>query len=70
VLRAFGHGVSGWLWLDRALLCIGTPDDPFRGGKLWASRYFMERELPRIDAWLRPVESGSDLLATLPSSFI
>ncbi|MES1986042.1 MAG: acyl-CoA dehydrogenase [Pseudomonadota bacterium] len=70
VLRAFGHGVSGWLWLDRALLCTGTPDDPFRGGKLWASRYFMERELPRIDAWLRPVESGSDLLATLPSSFI
>lgn len=70
VLRAFGHGVSGWLWLDRALLCTGTPDDPFRGGKLWASRYFIERELPRIDAWLRPVESGSDLLATLPSSFI
>lgn len=70
VLRAFGHGVSGWLWLDRALLCTGTPDDPFRGGKLWASRYFMEREMPRIDAWLRPVESGSDLLATLPSSFI
>lgn len=70
ILRAFGHGVSGWLWLDRALLCADTPDDPFRGGKLWACRYFMEREMPRIDAWLRPVETGSDLLTTISSRFL
>ncbi|MEP6784511.1 MAG: acyl-CoA dehydrogenase [Sphingomonadales bacterium] len=69
-LRAFGHGVSGWLWLDRALLCADAPEDSFRGGKLWACRYFMEREMPRIDTWLRPVETGSDLLSTIPSRFL
>lgn len=65
MLRAFGHAVSGWLWLDRALL--GTdPANSFRHGKHWACRYFFEREMPRIDAWLRLLESGSDLVAAVP----
>ncbi|MBD3733480.1 MAG: acyl-CoA dehydrogenase [Sphingopyxis sp.] len=66
LLRAFGHAVSGWLWLDRALLCEGDAGTPFRAGKLWACRYYFEREIPRIDAWLRPVEAGSDLVAAVP----
>ncbi|MGV3479375.1 MAG: acyl-CoA dehydrogenase [Sphingobium sp.] len=70
LLRAFGHGVAGWQWLDRALLCVDAPDEPFRGGKLWACRYFFEREMPRIDAWLRPVEAGSDLAAAVPADFL
>lgn len=65
MLRAFGHAVSGWLWLDRALLGL-EPSDSFRHGKLWACRYFFEREMPRIDAWLRPLETGSDLVAAVP----
>lgn len=64
-LRAFGHAVSGWLWLDRALVCADAIDD-FHRGKLWACRYYFEREMPRIDAWLRPLESGSDLVAAIP----
>ncbi len=70
LLRAFGHGVAGWLWLDRALLCVETSDAPFRGGKLWACRYFFEREMPRIDAWLRPVDARSDLVAAVPADFL
>jgi alkylation response protein AidB-like acyl-CoA dehydrogenase len=70
LLRAFGHGVAGWQWLDRALLCVDTPDEPFRGGKLWACSYFFEREMPRIDAWLRPVEARSDLVAAVPADFL
>ncbi|AJP71241.1 acyl-CoA dehydrogenase [Sphingomonas hengshuiensis] len=70
LLRAFGHGVVGWQWLDRALLCTDAPEDPFRGGKLWACRYFFEREMPRIDAWLRPIEAGSDIGAAVPAEFL
>ncbi|MEP9360441.1 acyl-CoA dehydrogenase [Sphingomonas sp. KR3-1] len=66
LLRAFGHGVAGWQWLDRALLCADAPEDPFRGGKLWACRYFFEHEMPRIHAWLCPVAARSDLAATVP----
>jgi alkylation response protein AidB-like acyl-CoA dehydrogenase len=70
LLRAFGHGVAGWQWLDRAVLCADTPDDPFRGGKLWACRYFFEREMPRIDAWLRPIAARSDIGAAVPAEFL
>jgi alkylation response protein AidB-like acyl-CoA dehydrogenase len=70
LLRAFGHGVVGWQWLDRAILCADTPDDPFRGGKLWACRYFFEREMPKIDAWLRPIAARSDLAAAVPAEFL
>jgi alkylation response protein AidB-like acyl-CoA dehydrogenase len=70
LLRAFGHGIAGWHWLDRAMLCVGTPDDPFRGGKLWACRYFFEREMPRIHAWLRPIEMGSAIGAEVPPEFL
>ncbi|OCC24381.1 acyl-CoA dehydrogenase [Croceicoccus estronivorus] len=68
-LRAFGHVVVGWQWLDRALLCLDAdPADALRAGKPWACRYFFEREIPKIDAWLRPVETGSQLLMEIPEN--
>ncbi|RZF64760.1 acyl-CoA dehydrogenase [Sphingomonas populi] len=70
LLRAFGHGVVGWQWLDRALLSVDAPEDAFRSGKLWACRYFFERELPKIDAWLRPIAAGSDIGAAVPAEFL
>jgi alkylation response protein AidB-like acyl-CoA dehydrogenase len=56
-LRAFGHGILGWLWLDLAVHAArsATIDDAFRAGKLQACRYFFAFELPHVVAWLKPV---------------
>lgn len=52
-LRAFGHGVVAWLWLDIALRCRDLPaGDPFLEGKLAACRFFYTYDLPRIGLWL------------------
>jgi alkylation response protein AidB-like acyl-CoA dehydrogenase len=51
-LRAFGHGVIAWLWLDLALLSIQGSSD-FYSGKRKACRHFFESELPQAEAWLQ-----------------
>lgn len=52
-LRAFGHGVVAWLWLDIALNCRDRPeDDAFLTGKLAACRFFFTYDLPKISLWL------------------
>ena len=67
-LRAFGHAVVAWLWLDMACLC--TDGTPFHRGKRAAARWFFEHELPRVRPWLDQVASRSDLLAlTTPDDF-
>ena len=68
-LRAMGHVVVCWHWLDRALLCLGD-EDAFRAGKVWCTRYFVERELPRLEAWLAPLESGSTLIDDFPTDIL
>ncbi|QCI96128.1 acyl-CoA dehydrogenase [Novosphingobium sp. EMRT-2] len=69
LLRAFGHGVAGWQWLDRALLCAGAGEDaPFRAGKVWACQYFFEREMPKIEVWIAPLLAGSALPAAIPAA--
>ena len=62
-LRAFGHVVVAWLWLDQALVAERDPTDPFLAGKLRACRYFYECELPRVGVWLSFVTSCSDVAA-------
>lgn len=70
-LRAFGHAVVGWQWLDRALLCLDAgPGDSLRAAKPWACRYFCERELPKIAVWLAPLESGGTVLADIPDDLL
>ncbi|MDB5673952.1 MAG: acyl-CoA dehydrogenase [Sphingomonas bacterium] len=66
-LRAFGHGVLGWIWLDIAVSAErhDSLDGHFRAGKLHACRYFFENELPRVTTWLEPVAHRSDLAATM-----
>jgi alkylation response protein AidB-like acyl-CoA dehydrogenase len=59
-LRAFGHGVLAWIWLDKACLCRRALEDgrapaSYYAGKLRACRYFFECELPKIEAWLGAV---------------
>ena len=69
-LRAFGHAVVAWLWLDIAILATGGVDDHFRRGKLKACRFFFESELPQARAWLQIVNAESSAHSEMaPSEF-
>lgn len=66
-LRAFGHGVLAWIWLDVAVVAGSGEQSDFSAGKLSACRYFYEVELPHALVWLNIVKSGMDVAAsTLP----
>ena len=62
-LRAFGHVVVAWLWLEQALVAEARRGRPYYDGKLRACRFFFECELPRVPQWLAFVSSGSDVWA-------
>jgi alkylation response protein AidB-like acyl-CoA dehydrogenase len=58
-LRAWGHGVVAWLWLDIALRCRALPSgDAFLEGKLAACRFFFTFELPKIRLWLEAAKAN------------
>jgi hypothetical protein len=59
-LRAFGHGVVAWLWLDQ--LASASPDNPIRVGIAAACRFFFDAELPQAVTWLEIVDQHSDLV--------
>ncbi|HEX8421321.1 MAG TPA: acyl-CoA dehydrogenase [Sphingomonas sp.] len=63
-LRAFGHATVGWLWLDIARASAG--DDAAAAGRRHAARYFAAHELPRVAAWLAPVDARDALAAEMP----
>lgn len=70
-LRAFGHTIVGWLWLEQATrasreLGRPTPDTSFYAAKLRTCRYFFEAELPKTEQWLALVASGTDVAALAP----
>jgi alkylation response protein AidB-like acyl-CoA dehydrogenase len=70
-LRALGHVTAAWLLLDMAATAAalaeqGAADDGFLAGKHWACRYFFESELPKIEAWLRLVETRTDVASAAP----
>lgn len=67
MLRAFGHAVVGWLWLD-LLIAAHRDEHPLLEPKLAACRYFVERELPKVDLFLRPIMGSSDLTLSLPET--
>ena len=74
-LRAFGHVVLAWLWLDVAVLAAQRRQDAqgdvaLLDGKLQAARYFFARELPQVQAWLAPVIDRDDQFATLDSAVL
>jgi alkylation response protein AidB-like acyl-CoA dehydrogenase len=57
LLRAFGHAVVAWLWLDQALAAEANAalGASFVEGKRKACRFFYEAELPFVRAWLAPL---------------
>jgi alkylation response protein AidB-like acyl-CoA dehydrogenase len=66
-LRAFGHVVVAWLWLDTALAAAGHADARISGGKQRCCRFFFESELPQALAWLDVVAACSDVAASAPA---
>jgi alkylation response protein AidB-like acyl-CoA dehydrogenase len=66
-LQAFGHTVLAWMWLDVALCAqaalVSSTDATERDalqGKLAATTYFFNYELPRVPAWLSVVTTRDD----------
>lgn len=62
-LRAFGHVVVGWIWLEQLRAAKAAADDDLYQAKAAATRYFCEFELPVALAWLDTIEQGSDLIS-------
>ncbi|EHR71113.1 acyl-CoA dehydrogenase [Burkholderiales bacterium JOSHI_001] len=65
-LQAFGHVVLAWVWLQVAQAAQGHALAP---GKLAAARYFFDYELPKIDAWLKPVAERNDVCRTMQDAW-
>lgn len=65
-LKAFGHAVIGWRWLEQAIraeegLANGNPADAdFYRGKLQAARYFLTWEVPSCQHELNILEARDD----------
>ncbi|MHC6227735.1 acyl-CoA dehydrogenase [Pseudomonas sp. X10] len=65
-LKAFGHCVIGWRWLEQAVraeqgLATGNPaDSDFYRGKLQAARYFLTWEVPGCHNELALLEARDD----------
>ena len=68
-MQGFGHTVLAWIWLDVALAALkhdATKSIAATIGMLGAARYFYHYELPKIDAWLKVVETRDPTCAELP----
>ena len=68
-MQAFGHSVLAWIWLDvaeRALSLDTAKSHLPTVGRLGATNYFFNYELPKIGAWLNVVESRDATCAALP----
>lgn len=68
-MQAFGHVVLAWLWLDvaqRALALDADAGQPATAGRVGATDYFFNYELPKIGAWLNVVESRDPTCVELP----
>lgn len=67
-LRAFGHGVVAWLWLDQTVCVKGSSDHDLKAGIEHACRYFFEAELPQAEAWLQIVSLPESAARAIPDS--
>jgi hypothetical protein len=68
-MQAFGHTVLAWIWLDVALAANAadaTKSIAACAGRMGAARYFYHYELPKIEAWLKVVETRDLTCADFP----
>ncbi|MFK3798038.1 MULTISPECIES: acyl-CoA dehydrogenase [unclassified Pseudomonas] len=70
-LKAFGHSVIGWRWLEQAiraqegLLREQSTDEAFYRGKLAAARYFLTWEVPACHHELAILQTRDDLCLSM-----
>jgi alkylation response protein AidB-like acyl-CoA dehydrogenase len=65
-LRAFGHGIVAWLWLDQVLVDGGAATPALREGLVQCCRFFFEAELPQAETWMNIVSGQSDIARSTP----
>jgi alkylation response protein AidB-like acyl-CoA dehydrogenase len=68
-MQAFGHTVMAWISLDVALSAVegdAAESQPMTNGRTGAMQYFFHYELPKIDAWLKVVETRDLTCAGFP----
>ncbi len=68
-MQAFGHVVLAWIWLDvaeRSLAGDASKSSAATAGRVGATDFFFNYELPKIGAWLNVVESRDPTCAALP----
>jgi alkylation response protein AidB-like acyl-CoA dehydrogenase len=65
-LSAFGHAVLGFIWLSvvSALESADIGEDA-AAGKRAAAKFFFAFEMPKIAAWLAPIDAGNRLAVTM-----
>ncbi|WP_137886946.1 acyl-CoA dehydrogenase [Pseudomonas sp. 2FE] len=74
-LKAFGHAVIGWRWLEQAIraeegLAKGNAADlDFYKGKLQAARYFLTWEVPSCHHELAILENRDDTCLTMQDAW-
>jgi alkylation response protein AidB-like acyl-CoA dehydrogenase len=57
-MRAFGHLIIAWIWLELGLVAGNARDaTDATAGRLQAMRYFYAYELPQVEAWLAVVNA-------------
>lgn len=71
-MQAFGHTVLAWLWLDVSCAIVQTASTDALSaacvGRLFATAYFFEYELPKIAAWLSVVEQRTPTCVNIPEA--
>jgi alkylation response protein AidB-like acyl-CoA dehydrogenase len=65
-LSAFGHTVLGFIWLSLVSALPGADvSEDAAAGKRAAARFFFAFEMPKIAAWLAPINAGNRLTMTM-----
>jgi len=65
-LSAFGHTVLGFIWLSLVSALPGADvTEDAAAGRRAAARFFFAFEMPKIAAWLAPINAGDRLTVTM-----
>ncbi len=69
-LSAFGHTVLGFIWLGIVTALQGADVQPdAAAGKRAAAKFFFAFEIPKIAAWLAPINAGNRLTVNMQDAW-